>query len=440
MAVMVVVARKRWWWLSEIFDDTCDPVVIQNTEINHFLYADDLVLLSESKNGLQRSIDKVSNFAKAKRLTISTKKSKTMVFNLSGKFLRDIFVLDGNTLEPVQSFCYLGIDIKCSGTMKHAMNVLNDKGGKALRPLLHTMARFNIPVKTSIKLFNTFISPILLYNTENLTCLSDKELTKFDHNFIFSNIASSKIDVTHRKFLKFVMGVSKSCPNVSIYGETGEIPLSLKSYRLTLNFWYRITNLPDTSLVKQALLENIHLRTNWIRTIEVLVNTLELTDKIGNHSKFMGAAKSAVDKGYQKWWKTVLQDSEQSRLSFYKKVKSEFEMENYLNITNFQQRRHISKLRCSDHGLEIEKGRHKNTPRNERLCKLCKSGQIEDEEHFLLDCSLYSTLRLKYNFEHINEVTDFFTGDTLNTLGKYLKEAFEVRDTIVKINGGTSGR
>ena len=195
--------------------------------------------------------------------------------------------------------------------------------------------------------------------------------------------------------------------------------------------------------MKKALLENIQLRTNWIRTIEVLINTLDLSDKIENHSKFKGATKSAIDRGYQKWWKTVLQDSEQSRLSFYKKVKLEFGMENYLSIANFQQRRHISKLRCSDHGLEIEKGRHKNIPRNERVCKLCTSGQIEDEEHFLLDCSLYNHLRLKYNFENINEITGLFTGDTLNTFAKYLKEAFEARDAIIKTNrelvGGDKG-
>ena len=147
--------------VKEIFDDTCDPVVMQNTKINRFLYADDLVLLSESKDGLQRCIDNVSNFAKAKRLTISTKKSKSMVFNLPGRFLRDKFVLDGSTLESVQSFCYLGIDIKSSGTMKHAMNVLNDKGGKALRPLLHTMARSLLkpPLNylTHLFLLDTFI-------------------------------------------------------------------------------------------------------------------------------------------------------------------------------------------------------------------------------------------------------------------------------------------
>ena len=131
------------------------------------------MILSESRAGLQRGIDKAYRFAKAKHLTISYKKSKTMVFNLAGKFIRDTFTLDDKTLEPVQSFCYLGVDIKCSGTVKHAMNVLNDKGRKALRHLVCAIARFNIPIKTSIKLFHSYIAPILLYNTENLSTLSD---------------------------------------------------------------------------------------------------------------------------------------------------------------------------------------------------------------------------------------------------------------------------
>ena len=154
--------------------------------------------------------------------------------------------------------------------------------------------RHNIPVKTSIKLFHTYISPIILYNSENLSTLSDNELVKFDNNFIFSNISTSKIDTTHRKLLKFILGVSKSCPNHAIYGETGEIPISMKSYRLTLNFWHRVSNLPNTSLAKIALLENIDLRTNWIKTIEKLINTLNLTDKIENHTKIKKATKTAL--------------------------------------------------------------------------------------------------------------------------------------------------
>ena len=389
-------------------------------------------MLSESKTGLQRCLDKANIFSKQKLLTISIKKSKTMVFNKAGRFIRDTFTLDDKKLEPVQSFCYLGVDIKCSGTVKHALNVLNDKGTKALRPLLQTIARFNISAPLSIKLFNTYISPILLYNVENLLPLTDKELTNFNENFCYANTSNVKIDITHRKLLKFALGVSRSCPNIALYGDTGEIPLSLKGYRITMNFWHRVSNLPDTELSKKALLENINIRTNWIKTIEKLINVFNLADKVGNHNKFRNATKTTSENGYKNWWKTSIDNPEISRLCFYRKIKTKYEKEPYLNISNLQHRRLIGKLRCSDHPLEIERGRHKKggvgTPPNERVCTLCKNGQIEDEEHFLLKCQTYNLLKLEHNIQNITEINSFFSEENLENFGKYLKEAFELRD------------
>ena len=425
--------------IDDIFDDTCDPIAIQNEKINHFLYADDLVILSQSREGLQRGINKASEFAKSKHLTISVNKSKTMVFNSSGRFIRDSFTLNGQTLEPVQSFCYLGFDIKCSGNVKHAMNILNDKGNKALRPILCAIARFNIPVKTSIRLFHTYISPILLYNAENWSTLSDKGLEKCDKHFILSETLTSKIDITHRKLLKYILGVSKSCPNLAIYGEAGEIPISLKSYRLTLNFWHRVTNLPNTSLSKKALLENIELRTNWIKTIEQLINVFNLADKIGNHDKFKIATEHAMKDAYQEYWTNSLNDPDLSRLLFYKKVKSEFKMESYVDTVGFYQRRAIAKLRCSDHALEIEKGRHKGITRTERMCTVCHNDLVEDEEHFLFNCSMYDSLKVKYRIEHSNVTQEFFNDIDYNTLGKYLIEAFSYRNDIIRTGGGYRG-
>ena len=417
--------------IDDIFDETCDPIIIQNETISHFLYADDLVILSESKQGLQRGIDKVYEFAKVKHLTISVSKSKTMVLNSSGKYIRDTFTLNGQILEPVYSFCYLGFDIKCSGTVKCAMNILNDKGNKALRSLLCAISRFNIPVKTSLRLFHTHISPILLYNAENWSALTDKGLEKFDKNFIFAEISTSKIDITHRKLLKYVLGLSRSCPNLALYGETAEIPISMKSYRLTLNYWHRVSNLPNTSLAKKALLENIDLRTNWVKTIEKLINVFNLADKIGNHATFKKATKAAIENGYREFWKNSLNDPTLSRLLFYKRVKREFNMEGYLGAVGFGQRRVIAKFRCSDHTLAIEKGRHNGTERSNRFCNVCRNGQIEDEEHFLLKCNMYHSLKLKYNVEHLNAPLGFFNELDYNTLGKYLFEAFSQREYII---------
>ena len=189
---------------------------------------------------------------------------------------------------------FLGFDVKCSGIVTHAMNVLNDKGNKALRPLLGVIYRFNIPFKSAVKLFNTFISPILLYNTENWNIISDTFLKRLNKDNLFSWTIKSKVDTTHRKMLKNVLGVTKSCPDLAVYGETGEFPLSLKGLRLTLNFWNRVNSLPETSLAKKALLENITIRSNWIQTIEKLIGILNIADKIENPHKFNNSAKKSL--------------------------------------------------------------------------------------------------------------------------------------------------
>ena len=81
--------------IEDIFDEDCEPVYIQNERISHFLYADDLVLLSHSSGGLQRCLDRISGFSNDKHLTINTDKSKTMVFNQTGKFFKTYFTVDG---------------------------------------------------------------------------------------------------------------------------------------------------------------------------------------------------------------------------------------------------------------------------------------------------------------------------------------------------------
>ena len=101
-------------YIDDIKDDAqCDPVTITDTKISHFLYADDLVVVSLSPEGLQRSLDKISNYATTKSLIISIKKSKSMIFNTGGR------LINGEVLEPVKSFCYLGFQVVPSGIVTY---------------------------------------------------------------------------------------------------------------------------------------------------------------------------------------------------------------------------------------------------------------------------------------------------------------------------------
>ena len=64
---------------------------------------------------------------------INTEKSKTMIFNESGKILKNYtFHVGGAKMELVQNFCYLGLDITASGSFHIAKSNLKDKGIKAM--------------------------------------------------------------------------------------------------------------------------------------------------------------------------------------------------------------------------------------------------------------------------------------------------------------------
>ena len=406
-----------------IFDDKCEPITFQGKEISHFLYADDLVILSSSENGLQTGLDKLQAFSVKKHLTISIDKSKTIIFNKTGKLIRRVFKIDGKDLEPVQTFCYLGYEINASGTSNTAINNLYDKASKAMQPLLRTVSRFNIPIETSIRLFDAYISPIMLYNVENWGEMTTKRIQNFANRNFWSDIIEAKASNIHRKFLKYTMGVTKSCPNLAVMGDTGEIPLMMKGYRLMVQYWNRVTNLPNESLAKKSLFENIELKTNWIATIEKLINYFNLSESFQNPSKLRYDAKKGMHTSFVEFWKNNIKTN--GRLEFYCKHKNVFKFEEYLHLPSFDKRKAITKLRCSDHELEIEKGRHKNIPREARCCKFCNKNEIETEKHSLFECNYYDDIRTEINFNNVNET--LFSFDNVSHLGQYIMLALAKR-------------
>jgi hypothetical protein len=119
-------------------------------------------------------------------------------------------------------------------------------------------------------------------------------------------------------------------------------------------------------------------------------------------------------------------------------------MADYLTLMeNKKYRNVITKIRLSSHCLEIEQGRHRNIPRNERLCKLCLQRTIEDEFHFILECPVYNNIRRQYiphwyrtrpNMIKFIDLLSSSDVQILYRLAKYLIKAFEERKTLLNTN------
>ena len=65
-------------YLNDIVDalnkEECDPVKLDSTNFNCLLYADDIILLSESKVGLQNCLDKLSQCCESWCLNVNYEK------------------------------------------------------------------------------------------------------------------------------------------------------------------------------------------------------------------------------------------------------------------------------------------------------------------------------------------------------------------------------
>ena len=135
------------------------------------------------------------------------------------------------------------------------------------------------------------------------------------------------------------------------------------------------------------------------------------------------------------------------KLGFYRIYKQGFNTRNYINtLRNSQERLSLAKICTSSHDLLIEKGRHykPKIPREERICNLCNSNEIEDEIHFLFHYSRYEILRKSFlarqcqlfNKSFDNDITlchALFTTDNKNSMHctvKYIINCTSLRKTL----------
>ena len=154
---------------------------------------------------------------------------------------------------------------------------------------------------------------------------------------------------------------------------------------------------------------------------------------------FINSVKQRLNDVFIQNWFAGLSDSlEHSNRAKTYSLFANFRFQPYLyQVTLYKFRSALTRLRVSAHRLSVETGRwHK--PRaityNERKCIFCN--QLEDEFHFLLECSLYNDLRRKYikkyfwNNPSIPKFVDLLSSDNEHmnvNIAMFVQKGFEKR-------------
>ena len=159
-----------------IFDHSCSPVTLLDSKLSCLMFADDIVIFSESVNRLQNSLNKLQSYCSSWQLNINVKKTKIIIFNKGGhRISKNKFYYGHDEVEMVQSYCYLGIIFSASGNFNLALQNLRDKALKAFHHFRQFDFRNNILL--ALKLFD-----ILNYGCEAWAPFAFKNLK--DSNFL----------------------------------------------------------------------------------------------------------------------------------------------------------------------------------------------------------------------------------------------------------------
>ena len=407
--------------------EECTPLKFDNSRtIGSLIWADDLVILSETEKGLQNMLKNLSFYANENRMKINFDKTKCMIFNKTGKFMRRNFEMGQEIIHSTNFYKYLGFVMTPSGEINTGLKDLKDRALRAYYSLKGKMGRhFMLCPNTTLHLFDSLVKPILLYNSDFWGCL------KLPENNPIANV--------HMRFCKELLGVQRQTTNIGVLLELGRIPILLYGVKNCIKNWSRI------EITKKA--NEIVLKAHEIS----LINSLKWTEAVKSHLNKSGIGSGnrcscihskafgrMSDIFHQEAFEKI--NNDESKLRTFGKLKTSIGISEYLTeVKHIDSRVALSKIRLSNHDLMIEKGRHMKIDKTERFCPFCQT-QVETELHFILQCKTFQVFRrtlmseiknfvplLDQSLEQDKLVTLLTNKDIASKVGNFLHNSLSCR-------------
>ena len=143
-------------------DEAQAGIKIARSNINKIRDADDTTLMAESKEELKSLLMKVKEESGKVVLKVNIQKTKIMASSSITSWQ-----IDGETMETVRDFIFLGSKITEDGDSSHEIQRRLLFGRKALTNIDNVLKSTDITLLTKVRLVKTKVFPIVTYGCEN---------------------------------------------------------------------------------------------------------------------------------------------------------------------------------------------------------------------------------------------------------------------------------
>ena len=264
------------------------------------LYADDIVLLSETESGLQEGLLLLEGYCDRWKLSVNSLKTKVMIFRKGGRLRRNLtFLYKGQELEIVDKFTYLGIVFTPGGSFTNTFDTLSGQAMKAIYKLRQCLSKFpTLSVKHRLEIFDKLIYPVLSYGSE-----------------VWGLFNSPQLERVHLNFCKELLGVRTQTQNNFVYGELGRTSLFSRRSVNVIRYWLKIVNMQTIKYVRivynKMYMEldrnNNNNNKSWVYMVRNLLQRLGFNDVwlnqgLGRIDLFLHVFKQRVTDTFIQSW------------------------------------------------------------------------------------------------------------------------------------------
>lgn len=223
------------------------------------LYADDLVILSDSQADLQRKLNVLQQYSDENNLTVNVTKTKIVIFSRGGYSRnRNVnFYYANENIEIVNKFAYLGVTFSSSSLYLEMAKTAVTKAKQALGAIFDLMVKSKMQSwDARIKVYQSVIISSLAYSV-GIWGLRYTEILE-------------RIQVS---FFKQLLSLAKTTPDYIVRLETNTTKLSHIVLKSALSWLQNLqtmdsSRLPKLCYLRLKQLNNIDTKFNWLLQIK----------------------------------------------------------------------------------------------------------------------------------------------------------------------------
>ena len=145
-------------------DEAQAGIKIARRNINNLRYADDTTLMAASEEELKSLLMKVKEESEKVGLKLNIQKMKIMAFGTITSW-----EIDGETVETVSDFNFLGSKITADGDCSHEIKIHLLLGRKVMTNLGSIVKSKDIILPTQVCLVKAMVFPVVMFGCESWT-------------------------------------------------------------------------------------------------------------------------------------------------------------------------------------------------------------------------------------------------------------------------------